>query len=124
MASLDVGSELPGGPAVRRERHLHDVVRPLHASHPETGPERTTRFEILDEPGNRNTKPLLLDRVERPPVLVESRKPLIGRHLPEGVEEGVAAVVHGSFAGGDLLAGLLFPSLPRVGPEPGLLGWD
>lgn len=83
LTDLDLGSEFPGSPPVRGERHLHDVAGPLHAFHPETGPERTTRFQILDKPGNRSTKPLLLGSAERSPVLVESRKPLVGRHLTE-----------------------------------------
>ncbi len=118
LAGLDLASELPGGPAVWGERHLHDVARPLYAFHPETGPERSACFQILDEPSNRCTKSLLLGRAKGPPVLVESRKPLVGRHLPERVKEGVAVVEDGSLAGGDLLAGLPFPGLPRVGPEP------
>ena len=83
LTDLDLGSEFPGSSPVRGERHLHDVAGPLHAFHPETGPERTTRFQILDKPGNRSTKPLLLGSAERSPVLVESRKPLVGRHLTE-----------------------------------------
>jgi hypothetical protein len=83
LTDLDLGSEFPGSPPVRGECHLHDVAGSLHAFHPETGPERTTRFQILDEPGNRSTKPLLLGRAERSPVLVESRKSLVGRHLTE-----------------------------------------
>ena len=83
LTDLDLGSEFPGRSPVRGERHLHDVAGPLHAFHPETGPERTTRFQILDKPGNRSTKPLLLGSAERSPVLVESRKPLVGRHLTE-----------------------------------------
>ena len=83
LTDLELGSEFPGSPPVRGERHLHDVAGPLHAFHPETGPEGTTRFQILDKPGNRSTKPLLLGRAERSPVLVEARKPLVGRHLTE-----------------------------------------
>ena len=118
LAGFDLVSELPGGPAVRGERHLHDVARPLHAVDSETGPERSGGLQILDEPGNRCTKALLLGRTKGPPVLVESRKPLVGRHLPERVKESVTVVEDGSLAGGDLLAGLPFPGLPRVGPEP------
>jgi hypothetical protein len=83
LTDLDVGSELPGGPPVRGKRHLHDVAGLLHAFPPETGPELMTRFQIFDKPGNRSTKRLLLGRAERSPVLVESRKPLVGRHLTE-----------------------------------------
>lgn len=71
LTGLDLGSGFPGSPTVRSERHLHDVAGPLHAFHPETGPEWTTRFQILDKPGNRSTKPLLLGRAERSPVLVD-----------------------------------------------------
>jgi len=61
-------SELPGRPTVTGERQLHDVTSPLHAFHPETGPERATRFHILDKPGNHSTKPLLLGGAERSPA--------------------------------------------------------
>lgn len=118
LAGTDLGSELPGGPAVGGERHLHDVARPLHAFHAEAEPERPARLQILDEPGNRGTKSLLLGRAKGSPVLVESRKALVGRQLPERVKEGVAVVEDFSLAGGDLLAGLSFSGLPRVGPEP------
>ena len=124
LTSLDFGSELPGGPTVRRERHLHDVAGALQGLHPETGPEWPTRFQILDKPGNGNTKPLLLVRAKRSPVVIESREPLVGGHLPKRVKEGVAVVEHGALFGGYLLAGFPFTGLPRVGPEPCLLSWD
>jgi len=60
LAGLHAGSELPGGPAVRGERHLHDLACALNGLYPETGPERPSRFQILDEPSHRCTKPLLL----------------------------------------------------------------
>ena len=118
LTGLDFGSELPGGPAVRRERQLHDVAGALHGLHPETGPEWPTPFQILDEARNRNPKRLLLERAKRLPVVIESRKPLVGGHLPERVKEGVAIVEHRALAGGYLLAGLPFTGLPCVGPEP------
>jgi len=83
LTSLDFGSELPGGPTVRRERHLHDVAGALQGLHPETGPEWPTRFQILDKPGNGNTKPLLLVSAKRSPVVIKSREPLVGGHLPK-----------------------------------------
>ncbi len=118
LASLNLSTELPGSPTVGGKRHLQDVGGPLHALHAEAGSEPTTRFQVLDEPGDRGTKTLLLDRAERSPVLIESRKPLVSRHLSERVKKRVACVEDGSFAGGDLLAGLTFPRLPRAGPEP------
>jgi len=78
LTDLDLGSELPRGPHARGDRHLHDVAGLLYAFHPETGQERTARFQILDKPGNRSTKPLQLGRAERSPFLVESAKPLVG----------------------------------------------
>ena len=83
LTGLDFGSELPGGPTVRRERHRHDVAGALHALHPQTGPEWPTRFQILDKPRNGDTKPLLLGRAKRSPVVIESGKPLVGGHLPK-----------------------------------------
>ena len=65
LTELDFGSELPGGPTVRSERHLDDVAGALHGLHPETGPEWPTRFQILDKPGNGHAKPLLLGRAKR-----------------------------------------------------------
>ncbi len=132
LASFDLCSELPGGPAVGGERHLPDVARPFHAFHPGAGPERPTRCKILDKPDVRSTKPLSFDKAQRLPVLIESRKSRGTRHLPERVEESGTAVEDGSLAGRDLLHGLLFPGLPfpglpfpglpSVGPEPCLLG--
>ena len=73
----------------------------------------TTRFQSLDKPGSRSTKPLLLGRAERSPVLVKSRKPLIGRHLTERAKEGIAVLEHGSLASGDLVASLA-PRVPSL----------
>ena len=124
LTVLDFGAELPGGAAVRSERHLHDVAGALHGLHPEDGPEGPARFQILDKAGHSRAKPLLIGRAKRSPVVIESRKPLVGGHLPKRVKEGVAIVEHGSLAGGYLLAGFPFTGLPRVGPEPGLLSRD
>ena len=124
LTVLDFGAELPGGAAVRSERHLHDVAGALYGLHPEAGPEWSARFQILDKPGDGPTKPLLVGRAKRSPVVIESRKPLVGGHLPKRVKEGVAIVEHGSLAGGYLLVGFPFSGLPRVGPEPRLLSRD
>ncbi len=118
LTGLDFGSELPSGPPVRRERHLHDGAGALNRLHPKAGPEWPTRFQILDKPGNGHTESLLLGRAKLAPVVIESRKPLVGGHLPKRVKEGVAVVEHGSLAHGYLLAGFSFTGLPRVGPEP------
>jgi hypothetical protein len=55
--------------------------------------------------------PLLIGGVERSPVLVEARKPLVGRHLPKRVEEGVTVVEHGALPSGELLAGFALSRL-------------
>ena len=120
----DLGAELPGGAAVRSERHLHDAAGALHSLHPEAGPEGLARFQIIDKVSHCCAKPLLIGRPKRSPVVIESRKPLVSGHLPKRVEEGVAIVEHGSLAGGYLLAGFPFAGLPGVGPEPGLLSRD
>lgn len=124
LTVFDLGAELPGGAAVRSERHLRDVAGALHSLHPEAGPEGPAHFQIIDKVSHCCAKPLLIGRPKRSPVVIESRKPLVSGHLPKRVEEGVAIVEHGSLAGGYLLAGFPFAGLPGVGPEPGLLSRD
>ena len=118
LTGPDFGSELPGGPTVCRERHFHDGAGALNRLHPKAGPEWPTRFQILDKPGNGHPEPLLFGRAKGAPVVFESRKPLVGRHLPKRVKEGVAAIEHGSLARSYLLAGFSFTGLPSVCPEP------
>lgn len=118
LTDLDFRSELPGGPPVRSERHLHDGAGALNRLHPKARPEWPPRFQILDEPGNGHTKPHLLGRAKRSPVVIESRQPLVGGQLPKRVEEGVAVFEHGSLACEYLLAGFPFTGLPRLSPEP------
>ena len=60
LAGVDLGSELPRGPTVRTERHLHDVAGPLHGFHPQAETERPTCLQVLYERANRSAEPLLV----------------------------------------------------------------
>jgi len=83
LTCLDLFPELPGGPPVGCEGHLHDAPGPLYGLHPQARPERPARLQVLDEAADRNAEAVLIGGAERLPVLVEAWKPLVGRHLPE-----------------------------------------
>lgn len=98
LPGRDFRTELPGGTTVRGECHFHDVRRALNGLDPEPRSKGSTGFQVLDESCDGRPKSSPRGQVQVGPVTVETRQPLIGRHLLERVQERIGIVEDGTLA--------------------------
>ncbi len=72
LTRRDLGPELPGGSAIRREGHLQKLVGALHLLHPKPRSKRPSGFQILNEASDGDSESRLLVPVQALPILVEA----------------------------------------------------
>lgn len=110
--------------AIGRPRHLEDTGRSLHAFDSQAR-SKPTGAEILVELPEGEAVAVAISRGQSFPVAIELASSRVARHgLLEVVEKLVGALSRRDAPFANVLACLSLSTLPRIGPEPGLIGVD